>query len=487
MNSELDLKIKSATKWSAIGEVTAKLVTPISTIILARVLTPEAFGVIATITMILSFAEIFMDAGLQRFLIQKDYESTEEKFRYATVAFWSNFLIGLICWIIIIIFRESLATLVGNPRLGKVLGVAAISIPINALTSIQMAIFKHSLDFKSLFYRRIASIVIPIVVTVPLAFILKSYWALVWGVIASNIATTIILTFFSPWRPSFFYNWGILKSMLGYSTWSLLDAVLIWATTYLEIFFIGILLNEYYLGLYRTSITTVCQFISIISGIILPVLMPALARTQNDFAEMRRIILKFQHYLAIILLPLGALLFGFRAQITDILLGPQWSSAANFIGIWGLSEVIMLLFSRFCSNIYPAIGKPQISVIAQFIHLIFVIPVVYISAKIGFETLCWCRTFVRLQGLLVNWFFAHKTINLSVGKTLSNVAFISLLSIVIAIIASLLTMISNNNWMMFIWIPCCILPYLLGIWLHPNERTVIKNLLSMIKKHTDKL
>ena len=127
MPGDLKSQISSATKWSALGEILAKLVTPISTIVLARVLTPQAFGVIATITMIISFAEIFMDAGFQRYVIQKEYETERDKYNCANVAFWSNLVIGLLLWVIIFIFRDSLAILVGNPGLGTVLSGAALS------------------------------------------------------------------------------------------------------------------------------------------------------------------------------------------------------------------------------------------------------------------------------------------------------------------------------------------------------------------------
>ncbi len=482
MSSNLHTKISTAAKWSAIGEVMAKLITPISTVVLARLLTPEAFGVIATISMVISFAEIFMDAGFQRYIIQREYNSDQEKFRCADVAFWTNLTLGVVLWGVIFIFKDKLANLVGNPGLGIVLAIAAISIPISSITSIQMAIFKHSLDFKSLFYRRIATVIVPLAITIPLAFYLRSYWALVIGTLVSNIITAIILTIFSPWRPSLFYDFTILRGMVGYSSWTFIDAILVWATSYAEIFFIGILLNEYYLGLYKTSMTTVGQFVSLISSIILPVLMPALARTQNDYAEMRFIILKLQKYAGLILLPIGALIWGFNEQITSILLGEKWAPAAKFIGIWAIAEVVMLLFSRFCSNIYPAIGKPRVSVTVQILHLIVLIPSVYIAATISFEALYLTRTIIRLQLLIINWWFAHKLIGVSVPQTIYNVAPSILMSIFIGIIAFLLTRVSSNNLMILVWGPLCCLIYVIGLFSIPSERKYIKHLKSLLLK-----
>ena len=68
--AELNDKVAKATKWSAVTEIVAKLITPITSMVLARLLTPEAFGVVTTLTMIITFAELFTDAGFQKYLVQ---------------------------------------------------------------------------------------------------------------------------------------------------------------------------------------------------------------------------------------------------------------------------------------------------------------------------------------------------------------------------------------------------------------------------------
>ena len=97
MNSYLK-KAGKATTWAAITEVAAKLITPITNMLLARLLTPEAFGVVATITIVISFAEVFTDAGFQKYIIQHPFSTDDELNDNATVAFWTNLLISLIIW-----------------------------------------------------------------------------------------------------------------------------------------------------------------------------------------------------------------------------------------------------------------------------------------------------------------------------------------------------------------------------------------------------
>ena len=145
----LNSKIVNASKWSTITEVMAKLIAPISSMVLARVLTPEAFGVVATITMIISFAEIFTDAGFQRYLIQHEFKSDEEKSNTANVAFWTNLGMSLFLWLIIGIFSDKLAIWVGNPGLGNVITIACVSIPLAAFSKGRVK--EAALDFVFIF------------------------------------------------------------------------------------------------------------------------------------------------------------------------------------------------------------------------------------------------------------------------------------------------------------------------------------------------
>lgn len=229
--NNIQKKVIQATKWSTITEVAAKLVAPITNMVLARVLTPEAFGVVATITMVISFAEMFADSGFQKYLVQREFKNEKEKFENANVAFWTNLSISIILWLIIFIFREDIATLVGNPGLGMVLAIASLELPMTSFSSIQMALYRRDFDFKTLFIVRIFSIIIPFIVTIPLALLGLNYWALIIGNLCKQLSNAIILTLKSKWKPQLYYSVEKLKEMFSFSAWSLIEAISIWLTS----------------------------------------------------------------------------------------------------------------------------------------------------------------------------------------------------------------------------------------------------------------
>lgn len=483
MADNLNNKIVNATKWSALTEILSKLVTPITSMVMARLLTPEAYGVVATFSIIIALADIFSDAGFQKYLIQREFKDEEERDKHTNVAFWSNLTLSFILWGLIAIFSNPLASLVGSPGLGLVLVVSCAGIPLNGFCSIQMALMKRDFDFKTLFWRRLVSILIPIFVTIPLAIWLRNYWALVLGNLAMNLANALFLSFNSNWKPRKFYSFALLKEMMSFCLWSLVDSLLVWVTSYADIFFIGKMLNSYYLGLYRTSISIVGQIVALITAIVVPVILPSLSRLQNDIPEMRRMLLRFQKITSIVLLPLGVGIFVFRNLITDVMLGGQWTEAAGFLGLWGLVEAITVVFARFCSPVYPAVGKPRVSVIVQVLHVVVLIPAIIISGKYGFETLYITRSLVRIELVLVNVIAVYIIIKQSPWKMLTNIIPQLTCSLIMAAVGIILLRINNGAICSFIWAFVCVVVYFVSLYLlFPADRLLVMNLKQTLLK-----
>lgn len=466
-----------ATKWSGITEVIAKLVTPISSMVLARLLTPEAFGVVATIVMVISFAELFTDAGFQKYLIQHEFKDQEDLEQSTNVAFWSNLSFSFFLWGVISIFANPLAVLVGSPGCGLVLVVACISIPLEAFSSIQLALYRRRLDFKILFKARIVSLFVPLFFTIPVAFLLRSYWALVWGMIVQNVMNALFLTCYSSWKPTWFYSYRKLKEMFSFTIWSLIESVSIWLTGYVDIFIVGTLLNQYYLGLYKTSMALVGQMTGLVTAATTSVLFSSLSRQQNNDAEFRMIFLTFQKSVSVLLIPMGVLIFCFSDTITLIALGRQWEETANFMGLWGLTSSIMIVLSHYACEIYRAKGLPKLSVLSQWLHLIVLWPVVLIAVRYGFESLYIARSIVRFQGLFVDMVLIYILVHISPWQMLKNIFPALVCSMMMLVVAFAFRGCCHSVIEDLVLLLVCSLFYIAIIGLFPKERKMMKSYL----------
>lgn len=480
LNKSLDNKVATATKWSGITEIAAKLVAPVTTMVLARLLTPDAFGVMVTAQMVISFAEIFTDAGFQKYIVQHEFKDDNDKYKSTAVAFWANLIMSLVLWAGICIFANPIARLVGCDGNGTVIAVSCICIPLEAFSSIQMALFKRDLDFRTLFWVRIIGILIPLLVTVPLAFATKSYWSLILGMIALNFTNALILTIKSKWKPRWFFRIQLFKEMFSFTMWSMLEAISIWLTSYVDIFIVGTMLSQHYLGLYRTSMSTVGQITSIITAATTPVLFSSLSRLQNNREDFNAMFFKFQKLVGILILPIGMGIFLFSNLITKILLGYQWMEASSFIGLWGLTSAITIVLAHYSSEVYRSIGKPKLSVLAQWLHIIVLWPVLLFYVNKGFEALYISRSLVRLELVLVQLFIMAVIVKMNVAKMFTNI-----LPSVIAASSMLLIMLlpsSESMLMQLLYILICICIYFAVILLFPEERCICFNLKKMLKR-----
>lgn len=479
-NKSLNSKVATATKWSGITEIAAKLVAPITTMVLARLLTPDAFGVMVTAQMVISFAEIFTDAGFQKYIVQHEFKNEDEKYKSTAVAFWANLIMSLVLWAGISIFANPIARLVGCDGNGIVIAVACICIPLEAFSSIQMALFRRNLDFKTLFWVRIFGILIPLVVTVPLAFVTRSYWSLILGMIVLNFSNALILTIKSQWKPRWFFNIQLFKEMFSFTMWSMLEAISIWLTSYVDIFIVGTMLSQHYLGLYRTSMSTVGQITSIITAATTPVLFSSLSRLQNDKNNFNAMFFKFQKLVGILIIPIGTGIFLFSDFITKILLGNQWMEASSFIGLWGLTSAVTIVLAHYSSEVYRSIGKPKLSVLAQWLHIVVLWPVLLIYVDKGFEALYISRSIVRLELVFVQLFIMAIVVKMNVVKMFTNI-----LPSVIASSSMLLIMLlppCENIYMELLYMLICVGIYITVILLFPEERNICFNLKRILKR-----
>jgi len=389
--------------------------------VLARILAPEAFGVVATISLVVSFADMFSDAGFQKYIVQHEFADEDDLTHSVTVAFWTNLAVSVALVAMIVTFRSPIAAAVGNPALGNVLAIASLQLLLTSFSSIQIALFRRSLDFRTLFTVRMVGAAVPLVVAVPLALAGMGYWALVISAIAVQLSYAIVSTAYSSWRPRWFYDVGILRSMFSFSVWSLVEAVSIWLTVWVDVLVISWVLDEYHVGLYSTSVTMVNSLLAVITSATAPVLFAALSRLQDDSVRFNAMFLNTQRYVALMVLPLGVGVYLYRDLATKLFLGSRWAEAAVVIGLWSITSAVVIVFSYFCSEVYRAQGRPKVSVVVQLLHLGFLIPVILISAQFGFAVLVAARSLARLQGVLVNAVFMRRIAGISFATTSRNV------------------------------------------------------------------
>ena len=469
----MDTKVVAAAKWSLITEVLAKLITPITNIILAHILAPTAFGILATIMMVISFAEMLADAGFQKFLVQYEFESEEDKQKSVSVAFISNIVLAMILWIAIIVWRDDLASLVGNDGLGIPLAVMGTMLPLSAFSSIQMAMYRRNFNFKFLLSIRMITIITPLFVSIPMALAGFDYWALIAGLLAAQLFTAIALCIRQEKLISIYFSYQVFRNMFSFSAWSLAEAFSIWLTAWVDTFIISHFLNAYYLGMYKMPTAIVTTVMAIATSSMAPVLFSALSRHQHNKVEFEKTFFTFQRYMALFLVPLGVGMFVYQDFIVQILLGPQWKLAGIVLGSWALSSSLVTAISYLISEAFRAKGMPNISFLAQMAHLIVLIPVIYICVQYDFTTFVYARSIVRVQMIAVLLYLLAIYVKMNAWSVISNIKTYIITSAIVGVGSYVLLHVYTS----MIWTIFCIcvslISYLVVLYLFPTERVVL--------------
>lgn len=361
------------------------------------------------------------------------------------------------------------------------IAVACVQLIFTSFSSIQQALYRREFEFKVLFIVRLISIFVPFTVTLPLALLGFGYWSLIISSILIRFINAVILTMKSEWKPRFYYDIEVLKEMFSFSAWSLVEAITIWLTSWADAFVIGNTLSQYYLGLYKTSTNMVNNLLNLIKASVVPVLFSTLSRLQNDVIVFNNTFFRFQRIVSILVFPIGFGVYLYSDIATNILLGDQWKEASNVIGIWALTSSLMIVYGHFSSEIYRAKGRPKLSVLAQLLHLIVLIPTIIITAKYGFWILVLARSLVRFQLLIVHLLILKYFLDFPIKKLFTNVTEPLLASCIMVLSATYLKQISTGIIWSTVSIIICALIYFVILYLLPRTKVdinwIIKNLL----------
>lgn len=460
MNAKgLTQSVAGATKWSGVTEVCARLISPITNMILARLLIPEVFGVVQTLTLVVSFAEIFTDAGFQKYLVQREFKNEEDLNLSTNVAFWTNLGFSVLLWLVIALCAEPIAGMVGSQGHGTAVAVMSLQIPMLAFSSIQMARYRRDMDFKSLFFVRMVTSLVPLVVTVPLAVWLRSYWALVAGNLCKDLINAVLLTWRSKWKPGLSYQLGKLKDMLSFSVWTIVENVFIWLTANIGTFIVGIALTEREVGLYKTTISTVNGYMNVISATVMQVLFSGLSRCQNDEKAFRGLFFRFQRMTALLVIPLGFGTYVFRRLVVAILLGDQWTEVSDFLGLWSLTSALAIVLSSMNSEAFRSKGRPRLSVLGQILQLVVLVPVLLVMMDHGFYQLSITRSLLRLEGIAVSILLLHCAIKIPFWQVLKNVYPSFLSAMIMAAVGMVISTRMPSLWGQVLGVAVCVAVY----------------------------
>lgn len=187
------------------------------------------------------------------------------------------------------------------------------------------------------------------------------------------------------------------------------------------------------------------------------------------------------------MVPLGVGLFVFQDFVVQLLLGPQWTLAGIVLGSWALSSAIMTVTANLISEIFRAKGMPNLSFWTQILHLVVLIPVIYICIQYDFSTFVYARSLVRMEMLAASMLLLALFVNMSAFRIISNISVYLITASIVGLIAYSILHLYAAVWWTVVCMLLCVVLYVAILYVIPSERIIIasgyKKVLSKVKRH----
>ena len=321
--------ILSGLFWSYGERITAQLVSLVVTIVLARLIAPEEYGVIALVTVFISIANTFVSDGFGAALVQKP---GADNLDFSTVLYFG---VGLSVVLYLVLFATAplIAGYYVMPVLTLVVRLMALRLPVAAINSVQHAYISKRMEFKKFFFSTLFGTIVSAVVGIGMAFLGFGVWALVGQYLTNSLIDTIVLLFTTGWRPVLQFSFERLKPLVAFG-WKIL-AVALMTTLYTNIR--NLIIGKRYSSAELAYNNKGQQFPSLIStninATISSVIFPAISAQQGDMGRvlaMTRKSIKVGTYL------MAPLLLGMAAlgePIVRILLTEKWLPCVPYLQI----------------------------------------------------------------------------------------------------------------------------------------------------------
>ena len=458
MESSVKNKTITGFLWRLMQNAGSQIVGFIISIVLARILMPEDYGVVAMITVFTNIAMVFINTGFSSAIVQKKELSETD----ISTMFYSGMLMSFVLYGILFLAAPYIAILYEEPLLTDLLRMASLMVILGASYSVQQAVITRELKFKKSFIVSLCGIVVQGFVGVFLALRGFGPWALVIASLVHYAVASVLMWCIVRWKPKLVFSVASFRSMFSFSakmlTSGLLDAVF----NNIRSIIIGIRYTSADLAYYNKGNQFPTLIMTQVDGSMMTVLFSSLSRYQSDWKESGiRVLRRAMKTSMYICAPLMAGMFAVADPMIRLLLTDKWADSIVYVRLvtiiclfWPMSAKRHALNSR---------GKSGSSLNLNILGKVVTLTCLLLTFQHSVHLMIASSIFASLISFVVGLFFYRKYLDYRIRDQLADVLPAILLSAVMAAITYLVMFLNLNSALtLLIQIPVGILVYLLG-------------------------
>lgn len=440
MEQTLKHKAVNGVLWRIVEQGGKQFVQFGISVLLARLIMPDQFGMIAMLTVFLAVANCFISSGLGDALYRKKERTQAD----CSTVFWFSFIVSIIFYWILFFCAPLISDFYNMPQLTAILRVSAITIIIGTLAGIHRMFLQLELDFKTFAKFNVVGLIISGIVGVTLAYLKFEVWALVFQNLTMTIVPSILVIIKVKWHPSFIFSKASFKEFFGFGSKLLASSILDQIYSNIYSIVIGKVYKASDLAFYNRSHNLASLTSSMPTGVLQSVTFPLLVRLQDNTEAMKnayRRIIKLSGFVVFpICLGCGAVAY----PLINVLYTDVWIFSASLLSITVFS---LMWYPIHAVNLNYLIvkGRSDLFFRLEVIKKIQGVIILCITIPLGIEAMCYGSVFSSLLSLVWNTHYTGKFLNMTILDQLNDLKGTLILSLLMFVGARFTAHILGND------------------------------------------
>lgn len=394
--------------WSGIQQFVTFGIQFAIGVVLARLLNPYDFGVVAMQGVFFAIAGAFVDCGLEGALIQKKECIRADE----NTAFIFSSSISVALYVLLFFAAPVVEEFYHTPNLGKVLRVSALVLMINAVGIVPRSLLQRQLRFKELAVASTSISLVAGIVALFMAYNGYAYWALVGQTLLAAGLMCIAYYVYAQWWPALQFSMESFRQLITFGLPMLFTSLVHAVYNNLYSLVIGKQYDARQLGLYNRA-SNFSGYVSYnLSDMSMRALYPLLSRVQDDVAQLKVSGLRILHALVFIAIPINVFLMVNARDIIRILLTEKWLEMALLMQVLCMSSLAYVV-SNLHFNLFKAIGRTNILFICELIKKILGIIVLLVTFRYGLLVMVWGLLVYGIIDILISSYFVYRFIGIT--------------------------------------------------------------------------
>ncbi len=395
--------------WTYASYYSGKLLVFLSTVVLARLLSQDDFGVAGYALIIINSLNVLGSLGVGQALIyrRKDPRATD-------TAFWLGLSISLVLFALTWLFAPWVGAFFEDPRAIPVTRALSFSFPLFSLGYIHDILLRKELSFKSKFIPDLSKSLAKGFFSILFAFLGHGAWSLIYGQLIGEVVASIVYWVVVPWRPSFYFSRDLAKKLLSFG----LNIVAVNSLSVLlnnaDALFIGRFMGAAALGVYTLAFRIPDMLVMQFNALVSKVIFPFYAKMREDTDNFKRGFLYTTKYTTLATLPMGVGVAVVSRPLILTLFSEKWAEAIPVMQALAIYTVVISLVYN-AGDVYKAQGRPEILTRLTFVEAALLLPALYLAITVDgrIATIGWARVFVAFVITTLDLFIAGRMLEVS--------------------------------------------------------------------------